>query len=627
MKAMRGFPLTLWQAFGLAIAMCAPASAGPPVPAWKAESANETLPPPPSVDVASRNVTQIRSWKLKFGDDPAWALPRTTDADWAVADKPGAFWVLNGIPDKGIAWYRTRIRILSQADSLNLLNLHIMHYPTAQEIYWDGVLVATNGRIGRTAEEERSGRIFQAIQLPHRLTGRGDHLLAIRVSNHFNATGGLGEVKLGGWKPLHNAFHGQWALLIFQVGIIGITGIYFFANFRARINRTYALFSLICLGCILQTLPRYFALYNNLDFVANRWYASLQYLGYMVMMYSLPLFFFSEFSSLARKWYWVVAAITAVIVLPCELYIFDLFPSSLLQFVKVSNDLVGFAAIAACLGVTGWAAYRKKENSILASLGLLCMLVGVILGAIFELPFTWPLGLTALIMFLNAGLTRSLTRQSTTYEETHLKGARLEIELLKKNIQPHFLLTSLRSISEWLEKEPKMAARLVNALASELRMMLKMTSERTVSLSEEINLCRTHLEVMGLRRHRTLSLEIRGVEGGESLPPMILHTLLEMGLEEAEEGDGEIRFLLERIPGNGLMLRLSHQAPLRPHWQRDQEGTGLKYVRARLQECFSGRWSLHAGPSDSAWRAEVRISDPSALAIRIALSHSSKTVA
>jgi hypothetical protein len=480
----------------------AAAAAPQPSPALPTATGN-TGPARFTVDIESRHTTVIGSWKLKFGDDPSWALPRTSDTDWAVSREAGNFWVLHGMPDKGIAWYRARIHLVSGADALNPLHMHIMHYPTAQEIYWDGVLIAANGRVGKSPSEERAGRIAQSVRIPHALTGPGDHLLAFRVSNHWNATGGLGEVKLGAWKPLQNAFHGQWALLIFQVGIIGITGVYFFANLLARVNRTYGLFSLICLGCVLQTLPRYFALYSNVEFVANRGFHALQYLGYSVMMCSLPLCFFSEFSKLSRKWYWVVAAITAIIILPCEFFIFDLFPSSLLQAVKISNDLISFAAIGACLGVTGWAVYRKKENSLLASLGLVCMLAGVALGMIFELQFTWPLGLTALILFLNAGLTRSLMRQNLAYQEIHLKGARLEIELLKKNIQPHFLLTSLRSIVDLLEKEPKVAARLVAALAVELRMMLKLTVERMVSLTEEIALCRTHLEVLGLRRHRS----------------------------------------------------------------------------------------------------------------------------
>jgi hypothetical protein len=615
MKVLGASLLAWTAAFCLALSCAVPVSAASPA------SAADTGPARYTLDLESRDIVRFKSWRLRHGDNPDWARSETSDADWKVAADPGAFWVLHGLPDTGIAWYRARIRLESRSGSQAPLAMHVIHNPSAQEFYWDGFLVARNGRVGMTSTDEREGKIFQSVRLPPHLTGPGEHLLAVRVSNHLNATGGIGEVRLGAWKPLQNAFHGQWALLLFQVGIIAITGVYFFANFRARINRTYALFSLICLACVLQTLPRYFALYSDVDFLANRGYHALQYLGYMIMMGAMPLCFFSEFTSLGRKWYWAVGALTFVIVLPCEAYIFNMFPSSMLPIVKVTNDLLGFVSIGTSLAVTGWAAYNRKPTSHLASAGLLCMLAGVILGAAFELQFTWPLGLTALIVFLNAGLTRSLTRQGLAYQETHLKAARLEIELLKNNIQPHFLLTSLRSITDWLEKEPKMAARLVNALASELRMMLKMTSERVVSLGEEIALCRTHLEVMGLRRHRPLALDTRGTEGTEPLPPMVLHTLLEMGLEEAENGTSEIRFLLERLPGKGLFLRLSHGAPLRPRWQRDLDGTGLKYARARLQECFPDRWSLHVGSSDAAWSAEIQITDRAALAaLRVAPS-------
>ena len=187
--------------------------------------------------------------------------------------------------------------------------------------------------------------------------------------------------------------------------------------------------------------------------------------------------------------------------------------------------------------------------------------------------------------------------------------------MLKKNIQPHFLLNSLRSITDWLEREPKVAARLVNSLASELRMMLKMSSERIIPLAEEVKLCRSHLEVMGLRGHRALSLETRGIDGEERIPPMVLHTLLEMGLEEAEEGSQPIRFLLAARPGTGLRLSISHDASLKTRWQRSPDETGLKYVRARLEEAFPGRWHLRPGAAsaETSWQAEVDIHDPAAL--------------
>jgi LytS/YehU family sensor histidine kinase len=220
-----------------------------------------------------------------------------------------------------------------------------------------------------------------------------------------------------------------------------------------------------------------------------------------------------------------------------------------------------------------------------------------------------------MILFQNASLSRQWQSRNLEQQETQLRASRLEIELLKKNIQPHFLLHSLRSITDLLLKEPKTAARLVNALADELRMMLKMTQEKVISLAEEIRLCRSHLEVIGLRGGRRLALEegfAAGSAEGLAIPPMVLHTLLEQGLEEADENHPEIRFRLEADAGKTLRLRLSHGAPSRARSPFPRDETGLRYVRARLEEAYPGRWSLEAGTPvpGATWQMEIEIRHP-----------------
>ena len=56
-------------------------------------------------------------------------------------------------------------------------------------------------------------------------------------------------------------------------------------------------------------------------------------------------------------------------------------------------------------------------------------------------------------------------------QAAQLAAARLELELLKKNIQPHFLLNTLATIMETIEEGPKTAAALVESLAGEFRIL------------------------------------------------------------------------------------------------------------------------------------------------------------
>ena len=38
-----------------------------------------------------------------------------------------------------------------------------------------------------------------------------------------------------------------------------------------------------------------------------------------------------------------------------------------------------------------------------------------------------------------------------------------------------------------------------------------------------------------------------------------------------------------------------------------REGTGTRYIKARLEESFTGLWSIEAGPVDGVWRTTIEI--------------------
>ena len=80
----------------------------------------------------------------------------------------------------------------------------------------------------------------------------------------------------------------------------------------------------------------------------------------------------------------------------------------------------------------------------------------------------------------------------------------------------HFMNT-LTALSEWIEQEPATAVRMIESLADELRVLAAVSTRRLVPAAEELHLCRTHLENMGLRRDITYALETDGVDGASHL--------------------------------------------------------------------------------------------------------------
>jgi LytS/YehU family sensor histidine kinase len=227
-------------------------------------------------------------------------------------------------------------------------------------------------------------------------------------------------------------------------------------------------------------------------------------------------------------------------------------------------------------------------------------------------------------------LTLQLRDDRRAARQAQLTAARLEVELLKKNIQPHFLLNTLATIQEVIEQEPKTAMALVDALASEFRILNRMSGEKLVELGHELELCRAHLHVMSLRKGAGCTLNVVGVDERALMPPALFLTLIENGLTHLLPRDGKLEFTLRaeyrgavaryafvaegvRQPNAALALAAEFPREAVTAASQTKEGTGLRYIKARLEESFTGAWALTAGPVPEGWETIIEIGTASAL--------------
>lgn len=189
-------------------------------------------------------------------------------------------------------------------------------------------------------------------------------------------------------------------------------------------------------------------------------------------------------------------------------------------------------------------------------------------------------------------------------QQLRLVSARLEIELLKRNLQPHFLLNSLNAASVWLGENPESARRLLEALAEEMRIILDVSSRQWIALETEVALCRAHLDVMGLRQEKSFTLHCQPPQPGEWIPPLVLHTILENGISHGfRTRDTGNFYVTRRREGDTFHFVVTNDGELTSH---PGSGTGLRYVRSRLKEASSDHWSLDYGAADVGF--EVRFS-------------------
>lgn len=193
------------------------------------------------------------------------------------------------------------------------------------------------------------------------------------------------------------------------------------------------------------------------------------------------------------------------------------------------------------------------------------------------------------------------------YQEEQIRSIRLELELLKANIQPHFMLNSINAAIMWIREDPGTAEKLLHALSKELKQLLKIVGEKVIPIGEEIRICRMHLEVMSLRHDKSFTLKLEGIEPDEKIPPMVFHTLVENGLTHGYAGKEGGEFILSRNEDEGKIYFTLYNDGSAGNRNAESGGLGLKYVRARLEEAYGRKWQLDSRSVEGGWAVTIAI--------------------
>ena len=253
------------------------------------------------------------------------------------------------------------------------------------------------------------------------------------------------------------------------------------------------------------------------------------------------------------------------------------------------------------------AMWQKRKGSLEAFSGILACFL-----SLNYYDLTLFLGFFGLVIFMLISLSVQLKEQKHAEGQALLRSGRLEIELLKKQLQPHFLMNTLTSIIGWIEVEPKTSVELIEALAKELDILLEIAPKKLIPLSQEIALCQSHMAVMRYRKNIIYALEVHLIDETALIPPAIFHTLLENGISHSETGQGSVSFYLTQEK-NKASLRYTFVSKYKKVPAKSQdgskktEGTGHRYIKARLEESFARRWIFFSEASPDGWKDVIEI--------------------
>jgi two-component system, LytTR family, sensor kinase len=177
--------------------------------------------------------------------------------------------------------------------------------------------------------------------------------------------------------------------------------------------------------------------------------------------------------------------------------------------------------------------------------------------------------------------------------------AQAQLQMLRMQLQPHFLFNTLHSISALMHKDVRRADSMVAALSDLLRMSLQNIGAQEVPLQSELDFLQRYVEIMSLRFGDRLrvSIDVDPATRDARVPNLFLQPLVENSFRHGfgDLGTGAISITVRR---DGDMLRCDVIDDGRGLRAGHKEGVGLASTRERLAFIYGDKhaFSLRGAP-------------------------------
>jgi sensor histidine kinase YesM len=202
-------------------------------------------------------------------------------------------------------------------------------------------------------------------------------------------------------------------------------------------------------------------------------------------------------------------------------------------------------------------------------------------------------------------LVRELARREATSIEAMQRAeidradferemAEARLQMLRAQIEPHFLFNTLANVRRLYDKERSAGATMLENLMRYLEIALPRIRQNETTLGRDAELVEAFLRIQQIRMGRRLifNIDIPQHLRTHPVPPMMLLTLVENAIKHGltPSPDGGLLRINARYDANRLVLSVADTgvgfAP------GSGAGTGLSNIRARLSAQFGGHASL-----------------------------------
>ena len=182
-----------------------------------------------------------------------------------------------------------------------------------------------------------------------------------------------------------------------------------------------------------------------------------------------------------------------------------------------------------------------------------------------------------------------------------------QLNMLKAQINPHFLFNVLNSAHFLIPSRPETASEVLGKLSEMLQYQLYKVKKDKVGLQEELSQIQRYIELEALRRENTLSLEINlgDITRNPFIEPFMLLPLVENAFKHSRSIYKDYIKIHCKLIDDQFTLKIQNSVPVEQ--SKTQGGIGIQNLTKRLELLYPGAYEYQYDLDNGVYTAQLTL--------------------
>lgn len=218
--------------------------------------------------------------------------------------------------------------------------------------------------------------------------------------------------------------------------------------------------------------------------------------------------------------------------------------------------------------------------------------------AFFIVRGIFPFVLSA-VLATSLRLALGWQKAEAARREMEIQKTEAELQNLRNQINPHFLLNTLNSIYALISFDRDKAQKAVLSLSALLRQMLYGGRNNAVALNDEVEFIRNYVELMRIRLNKNVRIDFNvSISHGDDVKvaPFIFISLVENAFKHGVSTANSSFILINILyDGEKIVCEIRNSNYPKASTDKSGHGIGLEQVARRLDLAYAGKYEWERG--------------------------------